>query len=75
MGDTHTEDDDNIAAEHWADDGGTSIPLTRKSHQRQDRWDAATSEHWQGYNPSSETQTRRDAEIAQETRTAGTSEK
>lgn len=55
MGDTHTEKDDDIAAEHWDDDGGTSIPRGRRSRHHQDRWDAASDRPGQGDPPSPKT--------------------
>lgn len=59
-----TENDDEVAAEHWDDDGGRAA--VRKKKDRQGRWDEATGAHWHGYSPTAETQARRDMEINQE---------
>lgn len=56
-----TEKDDEVAAEHWDDDGGRAS--AREKKERQDRWDEATGAHWHGYSPTAETLARRDVEV------------
>ncbi|MEV7757895.1 hypothetical protein AB0O16_07275 [Microbacterium sp. NPDC089180] len=61
-----TENDDEVAAEHWDDDGGQSAAKMKKD--RADRWDEATGAHWHEYLPTAETQARRDVEVDREQR-------